>query len=480
MASGGGEERTSISTRRESRRRPTLEPSAPAPVGAAADNPQRPALSNVAWRVVQNLRTKIQSKQPEDVEMTTVSASANTDPYHDLGWHRRHTLTKIPRAPMKDSTRREVDFSSLNRVARDDEFVVTLTTYDQGTHSITHATTLPEVKEMIKGLATPSTQVRWAHIEPLCEQVLVVFADALQLNATAVQDALHFPQRPSFEAYDHCIALLLQAPSLDDPANCFSGLNLLQLSVFLCQGNIVLSSCLKHADLLSPIRTKLRLPASALRQGDAAFLVNAIITQVQLAMKLPMDPFGDLLSDLEQEILTRPDRAAVRKVHFLRRELGMLRQQIWPTRELLAALQQSASPLLTLTSRKYFSSNYDQVVQLIDLLETYRELGTGLLELFASRTSKQLGHIIRAVTMLQVLFLPAIFFAAVYGMNFACVDPWTCGRVDVWSCSVVGFVFASVFAFQIEGRVMRMERRKTRHTHTHTFGFLFQHLIMSS
>jgi Mg2+ and Co2+ transporter CorA len=122
---------------------------------------------------------------------------------------------------------------------------------------------------------------RWIHIEPLVESVLKKFAVALKINDTAVKYSLLYPQRATFEAYDECVFVVMQATSLRDPDDCLSGLLMQQLSVFLCANNVVLSTCLQSSGtLLDPIRTRLRHGISALRHGNASFLLNSLINQV--------------------------------------------------------------------------------------------------------------------------------------------------------------------------------------------------------
>lgn len=208
----------------------------------------------------------------------------------------------------------------------------------------------------------------------------------------------------------------MQAITLHDNTNCFSGLNSQQISLFLCEHNVLLSTSMSDASsLVASVREKIKVPDSSLRSRESSYLLYSIINNILHGMQEPLDCFADSLGDLEREIISNPERRFVRNVHFVKRELGLMRRQAWPTRELLMAVQNSTTPLIMPEARDYYRSLYDTSVQLIDLIETYRDVGTGLLELFTTRMSSQMSRIVRYLTILQVYFLPCIFFTGVLG-----------------------------------------------------------------
>ena len=243
-------------------------------------------------------------------------------------------------------------------------------------------------------------------------------------------DALYYPQRPAMEVFDSSVFVVLQAICIDDPDDCLSGLTCGQVAIFLCKNNVVLSATITATAGSAPltnVRERLQLGDTRLHAGDAALLFHALLNTILRGLASPLDALGDVLGDLERDILCRPERSLLQRVHSVKRTLGTLRSQAWPMRELLEALDGSGSPLLAGPVHAYFNVLYDHSVQIIDIIETYRDISTGLLQLFTNRMSGEVSRVVRYLTILQVLFLPAIFFAGIdeEGARVHC-SQWFC------------------------------------------------------
>ena len=128
--------------------------------------------------------------------------------------------------------------------------------------------------------------------------------------------------------------------------------------------------------------------------------------------------YGDRLEDVEAEVLQRPTPAAIREIHALKRELLLLRRAVWPMREVISSLQREPHDCMSDQTRTYMRDVYDHTVQIIDIVETYREIATGLTETYMSAMSQRLNEVMKVLTIIGTIFIPLTFLAGVYGMNF--------------------------------------------------------------
>jgi magnesium transporter len=131
-----------------------------------------------------------------------------------------------------------------------------------------------------------------------------------------------------------------------------------------------------------------------------------------------LEQYGELLEALEEEVLLTPSRQTLLSVHVIRHDLLQLRRAIWPAREAINSLVRDPNPLIQADTRLYLRDAYDHTVQLMDFLETYRELGSDLRDLYMSATGNRLNEIMKVLTIISTIFIPLTFIAGVYGMNF--------------------------------------------------------------
>ena len=137
------------------------------------------------------------------------------------------------------------------------------------------------------------------------------------------------------------------------------------------------------------------------------------------------EAYGERLETLEEELITRPAPSSIPPIHDIKRDLLVLRRAIWPQREALNVLLRDELPLITHETRLHLRDCYDHAVQLIDLMETYRELSSDLMEMYLSSVSNRTSEIMRVLTIIATIFIPLTFIAGIYGMNFDPeVSPW--------------------------------------------------------
>jgi magnesium transporter len=190
-----------------------------------------------------------------------------------------------------------------------------------------------------------------------------------------------------------------------------------QISIFLGH-KTVLTFQESRGDVWDPIRQRLSARGSRLREEDAGFLVYSLLDAIVDHCFPILEHFGDRLETLEDLVLDRPDRATIREVRLTKRELLVLRHAVWPMREVISALQREPHECLSANTRVYLRDVYDHIVQIIDIVEAYREVATGLSETYMTAMSNRLNEVMKVLTIVGTVFIPITFLAGVYGMNF--------------------------------------------------------------
>jgi len=255
--------------------------------------------------------------------------------------------------------------------------------------------------------------VVWVNVDGLGDPDLVARLGALfGLHRLALEDVVHVHQRPKVEHYTDHIYIVLRLP---DPGA--EGLESEQISLFLGH-NFVLTFQERPGDAFAPVRERIRGGKGRLRAAGPDYLAYALIDAGVDSNFPVLESLGEQLEDMELEIVDRPGRGAVVALHAIRRSLLNLRRGIWPMREMLGALSRDADPLVGDETRLYLRDCYDHAVQIIDLLETYREIAAGLLDVYLSSVSNRMNEIMKVLTIISTLFIPLTFIVGIYGMNF--------------------------------------------------------------
>jgi magnesium transporter len=282
--------------------------------------------------------------------------------------------------------------------------------------------------------------VRWINVDAVTDmQVIHALAEKYNLHPLAIEDVLDFNHRPKVEPY-HAegryqarLFLIVRMLSLEG-----GHLRSEQTSIFLGH-NTVLTFGESAVDVWNPVRQRLQARGSRLRSNDASFLVHALIDAMIDNCFPILEQYGDRLEEVEVAVLERPSPAVIQEIHALKRELLLFRRAIWPMREVLNSLQREPHDCLSETTRTYLRDTYDHTVQIIDIVETYREVAMGLTETYMTAMSNRLNEVMKVLTIIGTIFIPLSFLAGVYGMNFRHLPEleWQWGYAAFWIVSLV-------------------------------------------
>jgi magnesium transporter len=261
--------------------------------------------------------------------------------------------------------------------------------------------------------------VRWVNVDGLSDLgVIRSLAEKYRLHPLAVEDILHVPQRPRVQAYDEdgtyqarLFVIAREMELIND------SLHTEQVSLFVGHRTL-LTFQETPGDVWDPIRQRIRTTGSQLRRADASFLAYALIDAIVDEAFPILERFGDRLEELEELVLQKPSPDAAREIHHLKRELLLMRRAMWPMREVLQKMQREPHECFSDITRTYVRDVYDHAIQIIDIVETYREVASGLTETYMTAASNRMSEIMKVLTIMGTIFIPLTFLAGVYGMNF--------------------------------------------------------------
>ncbi len=254
--------------------------------------------------------------------------------------------------------------------------------------------------------------VTWVNVDGLGDMgVLRQLGGLFDLHPLALEDVINLHQRAKVDDYGHVLFVVTQMAAWEE------GLRTEQISLFL-GSRFVLTFQYLPGDSFGPVRTRIRQGNGLIRQAGADYLAYTLLDAVLDGYFPVLETYGERLEGLEEDAVDHPDAAVRSQIHDTRHDLRTLRRAVWPQREALNQLVRDPSPLIGAGTRIYLRDAYDHAIQLIDLIETYRELGADLMDLYLSGVSNRMNEIMKVLTIIATIFIPLSFIASLYGMNF--------------------------------------------------------------
>jgi magnesium transporter len=300
--------------------------------------------------------------------------------------------------------------------------------------SLLEIRTLASVDEILQ-YDTPET-VTWIIVNGL-QNVSIVEAIGRHFNIhhLVLEDILNTHQRPKFEEFENYLYIVFKAIAL---LNGDASVEYEQISLLLLN-NIVFTFKEKPDTILDPIINRLKVPQSHIRTQKGDYLGYVIMDTVIDEYFALQDAYDELIETVEDELLTNPTHRTLGTIQKIKRELVYLRRSVSPLRELLAAIHRSESPLLKQRTKQDFTDVYDHAIRIIETLESYRDLISGMLDIYLSSISNKMNETMKVLTVFATLFIPLTFIAGVYGMNFEYMPElkWKWGYPALWAVFIV-------------------------------------------
>ena len=262
--------------------------------------------------------------------------------------------------------------------------------------------------------------VRWINVEGLADlSAIHALSTKYNLHPLAIEDVLHRMQRSKVEAYggddneyQARLFIVTRLPELTD-----GRLHNRQTSIFLGH-NTVLTFLDAHGSAWDPIRQRLKAKSSRLRASDASFLAYSLLDAIVDSCFPILEYYSDRAEELEAHLLEHSHSTMISEIHLIKRDLLLLHWVVWPMRELVATLQRESHECVSDATRVYLRDLYDHVIQIIEIIETYREIASDLTDTYMSSVSNRMNEVMKVLTLIGTIFIPLTFLAGVYGMNF--------------------------------------------------------------
>ncbi|MBN2493379.1 MAG: magnesium/cobalt transporter CorA [Deltaproteobacteria bacterium] len=317
-----------------------------------------------------------------------------------------------------------------------------------------------EAREALPGLLD-ERRVVWIHVQGLDDEGLLQYiGEIFRVHPLALADVMHTAQRPKVEAYaDQCFAILRM------PADAGT-LGTEQLALVVGQG-FVLSFQDQGGDCLEPVRDRLRKSIGRMRDRGAGYLAYAIADTVIDHYFPWLEDFGERLEAFEDEIVARPDADTVARIQDVRHDILRLHRTVVSLREAVNGLLKEPLAVFTDETRLFLRDTYDHSIRALEMVDTYRELSSGLMDLYLSTVGQRTNEVMKVLTIIATLFIPLSFIAGLYGMNFDY-------RVSGWNMPELRWAYGYLFAlglmaatatglllfFRSKGWLGRAERRR--------------------
>jgi magnesium transporter len=275
-----------------------------------------------------------------------------------------------------------------------------------------HETTIKDFGEMHE--ANLRKTVKWINVNGVSdEQVIRQIGEEFGIHPLVLEDVMNTDQRPKVDFFDNYVYVVIKTLNYNSKKDNFESE---QISL-ICGRDYVITFQEEIGDDFDPIRQRLRKGGHT-RELGADFLAYTLIDLIVDTYYTILDRMGDWIEDLEDEILRKPEVKKTLEIKDLRRDLQFLRKNIWPVRELINSILRHEENIFCKETFVYFKDVYDHIVQIIDTMDTYRDMITTLMDLYLSNISFKMNEVMKMLTIIATIFIPITFITSLYGMNF--------------------------------------------------------------
>lgn len=314
---------------------------------------------------------------------------------------------------------------------------------------------ISDIEAFLKVPQPDWVKVRWLNVSNTHPYVVRLFQQHFGFHTLTAEDVLHVPQRPRIEFFDDHLFVVLRMLTLgndtkeDDLIN--PTLNIEQVSLFLYDG-VVLTFQEEPGDVWQPIRERLKTQSRRIRKNNTGYLLYALLDAVVDHCFPVLEQYGERLEDLELVTLEKPTPQVLHQIHRIKRELALLRRIVWPMREVIDQLYREEGGRINDATRPYLRDVYEHNIQIVEIIESYREMASGLTDLYMSAMSNRMNEIMKLLTIMSSVFIPLTFIAGIYGMNFKYMPEltWYWAYPALWGIFVL-LTIVMVFYFWRKG-----------------------------
>jgi magnesium transporter len=294
-----------------------------------------------------------------------------------------------------------------------------------------------------------TTTVSWINVDGIHDvEAVGKLAEKFEIHPLTIEDIVNTQQRPKMDDYENYVFFVLKMLLYDEKSR---DIQIEQVSLVLGK-NYVISFQEMEGDIFEPVRERIRTGKGRLRRMGPDYLAYALIDAVVDHYFVILEKSGERIEELEENVVADPRPETLHEIHRMKRQMIHLRRSVWPLREVISALDRGESPLVRESTRIYLRDVYDHTIQVIDTVETYRDMLSGIHDTYLSSISNRMNEVMKVLTVIATIFIPLTFIAGVYGMNFRYMPElgWRWAYFAVWG----------VMAVVAAGMVIYFKRKK--------------------
>lgn len=275
-------------------------------------------------------------------------------------------------------------------------------------------------------------EISWIEVSGIHDvKVIEQIGEQFSIHPLVLEDILNTTQRPKFEEYDDYLFLVMRVPFTKEGAKSVArtprkksgpepnhGLEIAFEQVSLLFGkDWVLSYVESDRQLFTPVRERILSGKGRLRGQGPDYLAYALLDVIVDQFFVTLEDLGESIEFLDEELVRQPNPSLLQQIHAFKRQMMYLHKAVWPVREIIGAFERCSSRFCSPETAPYLRDTYDHIIQVIDTVETYRDLISGMLDIYLSSISYRLNEVMKVLTIISTLFIPLTFIAGFYGMN---------------------------------------------------------------
>lgn len=255
--------------------------------------------------------------------------------------------------------------------------------------------------------------VKWMNVEGIHKTELIeAIGKQYDIHSLTLEDIVHIDQRSKFEEYENYALGVMKMITFD------GHIHAEQLSLILVGETVLSFQEPFGGDAFDVIRNRLRQAKGRVRKLRADYLFYALVDAVVDSYFSVIEKIGDAVEEIEEEIMNNENKSSLKKLYELKRELIFLRKQVWPMRDMINSMIRSESDFLSKDTHIFLRDLLDHSTRIIDTVETYRDLLSGIMDVYLSNASNRMNEVMKVLTIVSSIFIPVTFIVGVYGMNF--------------------------------------------------------------
>ncbi len=289
--------------------------------------------------------------------------------------------------------------------------------------------------------------ITWLDIDGThCNNTMKFLTEKLGLHTLLVEDIHHHEHRPKTDEYDNHLFVMVNMLDYDRKKN---KITTEQISFILGENYLVsFQETGKTGDIFGPIRARIKNRSGRHRKFGPDYLLYSLLDIIIDHYFVILEQIGERIEELEDDVINNPSAEKLNEIYVLKRELILLRHSVWPLREVLNRLNQDSSGFIKPGVQVYMREAYDHSIQVIETLESYRDILSGLIDIYLSSLSNKMNSIMKVLTVISTIFMPLTFIAGIYGMNFKNMPEllWHNGYYEVLgACLLIAVVMLIFF-----------------------------------